>query len=606
MIFLFYDSLPQVQINELQQTFLREKGNQEKNVSTKEDWEGRLKAQELFWQSKVKNMEKEFNDLRNISDEKLQKIQKEFELEVLKIKKQRRKDKRKFKSLQKKEDGHINIETLIQSVEKAVSHNPKNDSINEPLNDPINDPQPIENNKKDLELNKEAEEIDYATNQEVISDVEKEGENEASENKNIPNILKTSPNNIKAPIVASTIQPAISATSLKSDHVYEAPMSFKTSKESVFELIEKNPSKIDDLRKHCKEELKERLEDLGIEPKCSKLSVNQYNLGMKLIEENRRDDHNKSELKLLREQYEEEVESLVFHSFSKHGSVKKRLSKGMSSFRKQIFRSLQNLRTDNAPKQSQKLSPARPQSSLSQHVSSNFRKKSPKKRAAPQPPKMVQSAATNSCVVENEYVETPEPELLPLPPKPAPRHSKLLPQQVSPDQSSYDSEVESEEDLGEEEMETDDEGNDFEIKASSHIEDVIGDFVDRERDLIKEFVEKECAEKYIEQSYDEVSSISNQSIDNRKGNIIPKDDNEDDLNDDVTVVDEDDASLWDSDEDVEQVEDLDEIVEADVHHEPEEIKLRKPTPGSKIADLTNIIEQQLHRNRNKKGGQSYI
>ena len=29
--------------------------------------------------------------------------------------------------------------------------------------------------------------------------------------------------------------------------------------------------------------------------------------------------------------------------------------------------------------------------------------------------------------------------------------------------------------------------------------------------------------------------------------------------------------------------------------EPEEIKLRKPTPGTKIADLTNIIEQQLHR-----------
>ena len=29
--------------------------------------------------------------------------------------------------------------------------------------------------------------------------------------------------------------------------------------------------------------------------------------------------------------------------------------------------------------------------------------------------------------------------------------------------------------------------------------------------------------------------------------------------------------------------------------EKEEIKLKKPRPGTKIADLTNIIEKQLHR-----------
>ena len=49
------------------------------------------------------------------------------------------------------------------------------------------------------------------------------------------------------------------------------------------------------------------------------------------------------------------------------------------------------------------------------------------------------------------------------------------------------------------------------------------------------------------------------------------------------------ASLSNSEEDNE----IEEI--ADVHEEPEEIRLRQPKPGTKITDLTKIIETQLHR-----------
>ena len=42
---------------------------------------------------------------------------------------------------------------------------------------------------------------------------------------------------------------------------------------------------------------------------------------------------------------------------------------------------------------------------------------------------------------------------------------------------------------------------------------------------------------------------------------------------------------------------MEEVINIDVHHdmEAEEIKLRRPEPGSRIADLTNIIETQLGR-----------
>ena len=57
-------------------------------------------------------------------------------------------------------------------------------------------------------------------------------------------------------------------------------------------------------------------------------------------------------------------------------------------------------------------------------------------------------------------------------------------------------------------------------------------------------------------------------------------------------------SRWDSEED--EIENID-IDQDNLHDEvarhnevEEEIRLRKPTPGSKIADLTNIIEAQLH------------
>ena len=76
-------SAQQQQINELK-TLVTEKTN-----NTDEN-EGKLRAQELFWQSKVKTIEENVQEAIQNSEQKLQKIQEEFENEVSKLKKQRR------------------------------------------------------------------------------------------------------------------------------------------------------------------------------------------------------------------------------------------------------------------------------------------------------------------------------------------------------------------------------------------------------------------------------------------------------------------------------------------------------------------------------------
>jgi hypothetical protein len=52
-------------------------------------------------------------------------------------------------------------------------------------------------------------------------------------------------------------------------------------------------------------------------------------------------------------------------------------------------------------------------------------------------------------------------------------------------------------------------------------------------------------------------------------------------------------SEWDTEEE-QDAEEKDDIENIDMEDLEEEIKLKRPTPGSKIADLTNIIEAQLH------------
>ena len=113
-------SAQQLQINELK-TLVTEKTN------TTDENEGKLRAQELFWQSKVKNIEENVQDAIQSSEQKLQKIQEEFENEVSKLKSQRRKDKRKAN----KEKHTINTinndqvhalmkENIISQIEKDV------------------------------------------------------------------------------------------------------------------------------------------------------------------------------------------------------------------------------------------------------------------------------------------------------------------------------------------------------------------------------------------------------------------------------------------------------------------------------------------------------
>ena len=582
----------QAQINELQ-SMIKTQLTLEHNPALVSEAEGKLKAQELFWQSKLKSLEDNFSKSQKDSDHKLQKIQEEFEIEVTKIKKQRRRDKRKQRrNLQTGGIDSVNIQALVKNIEKTkkeelteviesqtinVSEAAKKNGTNEELKEKEMPKEILKENmkeslSKDHDDNKQFDEPDR-----IHLDIESE-------------IESIEDNIIEQEIVKSKTKPkefcikkTVSSTSIKSDHVYEAPLSFCASKENLLEMMEKNPTKIEEIKQQCKVDLADRLEEMGVDPNSIKIKKRQMESGIKELKHNRKKLSNSADIEKLRVQCEKEVDSLVNQGMMKHGSIKKRLSKGMSSFRKQIFRSLQNLRVEE------------PKSKLSSPDTKNIRKrKSPKKKSAPQPPKMPEKQSLNKAT-ENEYVENP----VKLPPKPAPRQSKAvaLPQESDSDESENES-VSSE----------DEEEDEFEVHGRKIVseqdeEDIIGMFVDRERDVIGMLVDKENEEKQvtklnlIEEPNDPIpntdedcDNISEEEVEDEEEDLQAVSDDVNDEKEDITEVDDENDSVWDSEE-----ENCNDIVNADVHTEPEEIKLRKPQPGSKIADLTNIIEQQLHR-----------
>ena len=109
----------------------------------------------------------------------------------------------------------------------------------------------------------------------------------------------------------------------------------------------------------------------------------------------------------------------------KKGSIKRRKRKGMSSFRKQIYNSFQNVRFKRRENKSIRTDP---------------RKRSPKEYVAPQPPNItnVQNKEASSLqeVENNVYVPCPKQ----LPPKPVPRQSKM--RQPDPDSEEDDNQKE--------------------------------------------------------------------------------------------------------------------------------------------------------------------
>ena len=550
----------QAQIQELQALLKDKIVSPSKGRVDQEETDGRLKAQEMFWKAKVKTMEDNFNEALRGSDSKLQKIQEEFETEVHKLKKQRRRDQRKQRRHQNnKTVDQVNIENLVENIVKSKTglENLKNNNV---IPAPMNNKEIAVEPKQDLKKENIIF-VETSEKEEDIALVEEE-------------ILHTSNEDIpdKVELKVPTITNAFSVTSLKSeDHLYEAPISVHSSKESVFEMIENNPSKIDELRQNSKEKLAEELQKIGVNPNASQLSKEQLNNCKKILKEQRKRLPNCSEHNLLRDQYEEEVETLALQSIVKHGSIKKRLSKGMSSFRRQIFRSLQNLRVES------------PSKAADQTISVRKRK-SPKKKSAPQPPRMVQTTKVKS--LENEYVQSPKR----IPPKPAPRQSKII-APPSPEPQS---------DQSEEEIDSSDEEDEEDEEMEQFDHDIIGMLVDKERreQNLNTYQVQEKERNDAEQEDDSITEDDDDNLskdgDSEEHNVekeVPQKADEND--DDVTVVD--DGSIWDSDDEDNDI--VEEVINIDVHHdmEAEEIKLRRPEPGSRIADLTNIIETQLGR-----------
>ena len=520
----------QSQIDDLQKQLQQKEGSMNFEKMN-EDHQGRLKAQELFWQSKVKDLEENFKTIIHDTTLKQEEFQENIQEEVTLFKKKLRKEKRRERKRKAQSKDvfcqDVNEVTIFQSDERQKE---KIDKERQMTN----------------EVKEEKEQLDVMQPQDQIQ-IEAEAQKEIQRDEKIESEeifdLESEDDEEEEPV---NMKPAVSAISLKSDHVYEAPLSYHTSKESVIEMFEKNPSKLDELREKAEESLADSLSKVGVHSSVVRINKRQLNEAMKRVKERRKSLSNSTEISTLRKQCAEEVESIAMQSAMKSSSFKRRIGKGMSSFRKQIFRSLQNLAPDSNKAEVEA-------------KSSSLKKRSPKKNCAPQPPKLVKQATVASK--ENEYVISPAK----LPPKPAPR---LLKEKV--DIRVVDSDSEDEE--HEKTVEPNDDDNEF---------DIVGYFVDKDNMSIQKSL------KASDQGSDTENDIDNLSDDD---SVSKKDEIDED---EKTVVDEDleENSLWDSED--EHIEEIEENVE--IHHQPEEIKLRKPEPGSKIADLTNIIEQQLHR-----------
>ena len=215
-----------------------------------------------------------------------------------------------------------------------------------------------------------------------------------------------------------------------------------------------------------------------------------------------------------------------------------------------------------------------------------------RKKKAPEPPRFVRKPLgspkkNNDCraeqnintegasivaraCTENEYEETPRKELL-RPPQPAPRKSKL-PQTLSS----------SEEDESEEEQEEDEDEEEEEEEDLEEVKNRVQNQYYNKQTLTLVEGRQDSGRERIEKVEDENEEFSEESTLHERYNNDAKEHKSE--------------SEWDSEEEemeaeIENIEmgEDDKIEEVD-----EEIKLRKPTPGSKIADLTNIIEAQLH------------
>ena len=212
---------------------------------------------------------------------------------------------------------------------------------------------------------------------------------------------------------------------------------------------------------------------------------------------------------------------------------------------------------------------------------------SPKKSKESSPGKnMSLEGATTVLKVgtENEYEGTPRRPLQhSRPPQPAPRMSKLP--QTLPSEEEDESEEEDdedEEDDDEEEEEDGDEEEDLE-EVKNRVQNQYYNkqtltLVEGKQDICQERVDKVEDEN---EEFSEESTLHERCNDDTKE---PKSESE-----------------WDSEEEameaeIENIEmnEEDNEEENEEREVEEEIRLRKPTPGSKIADLTNIIEAQLH------------
>ena len=316
----------------------------------------------------------------------------------------------------------------------------------------------------------------------------------------------------------------------------------------------------------------------------------------------------------------EEVDDLAEHSggFRRGGSFRRRMSRGVSSFRrqvgisdlshtdlcifsKQVFHSLQNLRHKNRRK-------SKLEEGLKEN-NTNLSLKRHQKKKAPEPPRFVRKplgspkkseeekkrleaiSIPSKNSAENEYEGTPrKPVEVVRPPQPAPRKSKLVqsppPVEEEQEESEDEDEDEDEEDEDEYEYEVDEEEEDLE-KVKSRVQNqyynkqtltmVEGkERVENGRAVIGNEFERE------NEKTSEADTVDEEYNDNTKDPNSESrwDSEEDDMEDEIENIDIDQDNLHD---------------EVARHNEvEEEIRLRKPTPGSKIADLTNIIEAQLH------------
>ena len=181
---------------------------------------------------------------------------------------------------------------------------------------------------------------------------------------------------------------------------------------------------------------------------------------------------------------------------------------------------------------------------------------------------------------ENEYEGTPRrPQQLLRPPQPAPRMSKLpqtLPSEEEDESEEDDDEYEEEDE--EEEEEGDEEEDIEEVKNR-----VQNQYYNKQTLTLVEGRHDNCQERNEKgQVEDENEEFSEESTLHERYN-------------DNTTKEPKSESEWDSEEEAMEAEIENIEMNEDNKEVEEEIRLRKPTPGSKIADLTNIIEAQLHR-----------